>query len=151
MTEYDSWLPMNEVKQQTGMSERTIYRMVEEGKLRQAKRPIPGRKPLSVYDPDNVAELARLALRALPQVMLPDGGMAETAIVPVANALVEAIHIAAFRTSSELAELAHKTYLTIDEARRLTGLSERTIQRAAKDGAVKRMGRVYRRADLERL
>jgi hypothetical protein len=151
MQNYDNWLPMAEVRQRTGMSERTIYRLVETGKLHQARRPIPGRKPLPVYDPDTVAELENLALKARPHVMHPSISQELSLARETARetGLAEALnHLAECQT---LAELARKTYLKIDEARALTGLSVEQIQMAAREGRVKRLGRVYRRVDLESL
>src|SRR5438270_126122 len=41
----------------TGLSQRTVYRMVTEGRLKQAQRRVPGRRPLSVFDPGAVSAI----------------------------------------------------------------------------------------------
>lgn len=148
-SKYDSWLPMGEVLKQTGMSERTIYRHVRLGKLKQAQRPIPGRKPLPVFDPADVAQLAELALKAAPEILPPVDAM-------VLRDAVEVARTAILQRQAPLAglppsELRFIAYLSIQEAMLFTGLPEKTIQRFAREGRVGKIGTRYRRKDLEAL
>lgn len=57
--------------QRTGMSERSVYRAVTEGRLHTAQRPIPGRKPLTIYDPTDVEKLESANQNGRTQVLPP--------------------------------------------------------------------------------
>jgi predicted DNA-binding transcriptional regulator AlpA len=151
---YEDWLPMGEVTERTGMSERTVYRMVTEGKLKQAQRPIPGRRPLPVFDPHDVEELAAATLKARPQMISN-----ETAIAPV-RMLADAIRSAAHPEEQAddglpLSELAHKVYLTTAEAVRYSGVTVDVLAEMVEKKKVHRLESMrpfrYRRTDLEKL
>lgn len=163
----DSWLPMPEVIAATGMSQRTIYRMVTEGKLRQASRPIPGRRPLPVFDPADVATLAQSTLRALPQIMPP---LAESRQDPAQQAppmefweaLIDAIRERPAmlppaaetlanpeaETAERLARLRQQMIVTHAEAKEL-GFTPAILSRAVKTGKIERLpGNRYRVREL---
>jgi hypothetical protein len=144
----DTWLPMGDVIAQTGMSERTIYRMVTEGKLKQAQRPVPGRRPLSVFDPDDVAGL-------VASTMKPNGSALQTvAQTNVLDILRQALHPDEDAGAAPLlpSELQVKLYLTEAEAVEYTGLGRGYIRANAKGKTIgPNRSTVYRRADLEKL
>jgi predicted site-specific integrase-resolvase len=71
---------MPEVETRTGMSQRTIYRMVQEGKLRQASRPIPGRRPLPIFHPDDVAAFEEQRVKGGQEILPPDSAMAKRTV-----------------------------------------------------------------------
>lgn len=56
-TDLSAWLTKPEVAQALGKSEKTVERLERDGKLRKAYRPVPGRKAIPVYHPDNVRRL----------------------------------------------------------------------------------------------
>jgi excisionase family DNA binding protein len=62
----DQWLTKAEVTKLTGMSEKTIERRVNEGKIRRDYRLIPGRKPLPVLHPDDVKTVSQKVLKPTP-------------------------------------------------------------------------------------
>lgn len=159
----DAWLPMPEVIAATGMSQRTIYRMVTEGRLKQAARPIPGRRPLPVFDPVGVAELAQSTLKARPQVLPPMAESTAERIPPMEfwAALIEAVKQGprqlppAAETAETalptLAELRQKVLVTRDEAKRL-GFSGAILADAVRTGKLAKLpGDRFRLKDLEAL
>jgi hypothetical protein len=79
---------MGDVVIQTGMSERTIYRYITEGKIRQAQRPLPGRKPLTVLHPDDIAAVTATRVRNQMQILPP---AAESVKMAVAESVREAL------------------------------------------------------------
>jgi hypothetical protein len=134
MTEQDNiadWLPMSEVIARTGLSQRTIYRKVIEGQLRQANRTVPGRRPLPVFDPGSISEMT--ASGPKPTVkQQQEKGLAETPLPP--------------------SELSFKLYLTEEEAIRYTGFGRAHLRTHGKGRPIGPNGaRVYRRVDLEKL
>ncbi len=147
---YDAWLPMPEVETRTGMSQRTIYRMVQEGKLRQASRPIPGRRPLPIFHPDDVATFEEQRVKGSSEILPPSiakarsvkllaGGNGNTGAEPPAY--------------WALSELRCKVYLETQEAVLYSGLTETYLAELAKAGTIKRIDNMrpfrYRRADLD--
>jgi hypothetical protein len=142
----DTWLPMSEVVAQTGLSQRTVYRMVTQGQLKQAQRRIPGRRPLPVFDPRRVAAIAASTLRpgatrrqtTTPNIDAPvkPGPQPE----PVSDALLPP------------SELSFKLYLTEEEAIRYTGFGRAHLRAHGKGKPIGPHGsRVYRRVDLEKM
>jgi predicted DNA-binding transcriptional regulator AlpA len=132
----DNWLPMGDVMARTGMSQRTVYRMVTEGRLKQARRPIPGRRPLSVFDPGNVAEIAASTVK-------PNRSAAQT-VTRVPESFPGSL--------LPPSELSFKLYLTEEEAIHYTGFGRAHLRAHGKGRAIGPHGsRVYRRVDLEKL
>jgi predicted DNA-binding transcriptional regulator AlpA len=142
----DHWLPMGEVVAQTGLSERTVYRMVAEGRLKQAQRRIPGRRPMSVFDPSGVAAISASTFkpRARPQQPAPQDG---NAIVKDGLQREET-----FDSLLPPSELSFKLYLTEEEAIRYTGFGRAFLRATGKGRMIGPRGsKVYRRVDLEKL
>ena len=137
---------MGEVVARTGMSQRTIYRMVSGGHIRQAQRPMPGRRPMSVFDPVNVMEIAASTVKA--------GAPPSQSAIPRHNQPLERDSRKEIVPGSPLppSELSFKLYLTEEEALRYTGFGREHLR---VHGKGKRIGphgsTVYRRVDLEKI
>jgi hypothetical protein len=132
----EDWLPMAEVVARTGLSQRTIYRMVNQGQIKQAQRRIPGRRPMPVFAP---AGVAGLVASTIPVVTKPaaKGESAEEGVYP---------------SLLPPSELSFKLYLTEEEAIRYTGFGRAYIRTHGKGRPIGPHGsRVYRRVDLEKL
>lgn len=155
---------MGEVRARTGFGERTVYRRVDEGKLRQAQREMPRRRPATVFHPDDVAALAEPMAKPLilPAANGMTVGMAETLPVIPPQRFWEAL-IARMETRKEplaetpapllpsLAELRQKVLVTIEEAKRL-GFSGSILAAAVREGRLERLsGGRFRMRDLELL
>jgi hypothetical protein len=135
------WLPMSEVVARTGMSERTIYRKVTEGQLIQAQKPMPGRRPLPLFDPGSVAEVMASAFK-------PRANARQKAIPP-GDESAERDGTGSFLPPSEL---SFKLYLTEDEAIRYTGFGRAFLRTHGKGKPIGPHGStVYRRVELEKL
>lgn len=137
---------MSEVLAQTGLSQRTVYRMVAEGRLKQAQRRIPGRRPMSVFDPGGVAEITASTFRpsVQPQRSTPEDG----------NKIDKHGSQAEQSSDSPIppSELSFKLYLNEEEAIRYTGFGRAFLRAHAKGRMIGPNGsKVYRRVDLEKL
>ena len=141
----DNWLSMSDVVSQTGLSQRTVYRMVTEGRLTQGQRRIPGRRPLSVFDPSEVAEI--VASTSNPRSIRHQGAHPDET-TPAAQGPDSGTSGAPLPPS----ELSFKLYLTEEEAIRYTGFGRAHLRAYGKGRMIGPHGtRVYRRVDLEKL
>jgi predicted DNA-binding transcriptional regulator AlpA len=132
----DQWLPMADVVARTGLSQRTVYRMASQGRLQQAQRRIPGRRPLAVFSPESVSEIVASTGQPSPKP--------QARSEPAADGV----------TGSVLppSELSFKLYLNEEEAIRYTGFGRAWIRVHGKGRPIGPHGAVvYRRVDLEKL
>jgi predicted DNA-binding transcriptional regulator AlpA len=137
----ENWLPMNEVVARTGLSQRTVYRMVTEGRLKQGQRRIPGRRPLPVFDPAAIAEIEASTVK--PRVPRQHDNAPAEEGMPAENAADSLL---------PPSELSFKLYLTEEEAIRYTGFGRAYLRAHGKGRPIGPHGaRVYRRVDLEKL
>jgi hypothetical protein len=148
-----TWITKTEAAQTLGVSEKSIERMTTRGKLESAMRHQDGRRSCVVYNPADVAAMrAKLAAITKTEV-LPKRveAPAPTPAPTLAPSLAE--------TLAHMATLAREhrptSYVSPQDAVRITGLSVATIADQAAAGAIKTMpygrGVRYRRADLEAL
>jgi predicted DNA-binding transcriptional regulator AlpA len=167
----DDWLTKQQAAQFLGVAEKTVDRMAAKGELQKAERKRPGKAPVVVFHPDDVGRARAVRQQPPPPFIVPHS---DTAVQPMSDLspTVEhesgarsdvsretSVHLILSRLASVLEmapastiPLHHKVYLTMPEARQLTGLSEDRILAAAKDGRVRKEGRLYyRRRDLENL
>jgi hypothetical protein len=176
MKDYSNWLTKTQAAEVLGVSTKTVEGLTQDMKLQMHmwRRPEGGPK-IAVYNPDDVerersernpeghAFVVPSAKSATSEIvsggaaaaMAPHRSSQNSAMVPADSNVVELLrHLVAASQSSETmrpSELAHKVYLSITEARAYTGLAEKIIQAAAREGKIKRLGRGYNRADLGNL
>lgn len=145
----DLWTTIPEAVERTKISQRTIERRIAEGHLRTQKRPIPGRKPLVVINPEDLAALTQQTLRPIVETRQDDNlptrqnGKAPTRQPDMASLLAA---LTAPRVSP-----AEKIYLTLKEAAAFVGLPQSHIKTQIKAGtipAIKLAGWRIRRDDL---
>jgi muconolactone delta-isomerase len=158
---YENWLTKAEAAEALQCAQKTIEREASRGKIEQAWRRIPGRRPLAVFNPDDVEKLRATTVQAFPVqdgspapvgdtkalARLPRAGSPEQFFAGLAQA------IAAPRIPAD-----RKFYLSLAEAAELTGFGITHLRRLVADGKlelVKGAGPhgadLLRRADLEKL
>jgi excisionase family DNA binding protein len=141
---YEEWVTKVEARERTGLSERTIERMIQDGKIKRAYRPFPGRKPLAVLDPDDVAKLEE-------QTLKPIAMQTAAPTLPAVNpSQPDMTALSAFLQPR--LKINEKLYLTVDEAAEYAGLPKAHIRKQIKQGvihAVKLSGWRIKRKDLE--
>jgi hypothetical protein len=163
VTAYDGWPALGEVMERTGLSERSVYRAVTHGKLRSAQRPLPGRKPLPVYHPDDVRDIEQSMMNGrthvLPQVTESRQNAAGLPPAVFWEALVTALKTnpailppaAAESELPPLAELRQRIVVTRAEAKRF-GFTHAILRTAVTEGKLERLpGGRFKMRELEAL
>lgn len=177
--EFADWLTMDDVKRETGLSERSVYRLVDDKTIRKRERPVPKRKPLPIFHPGDVADYKAKMIPATPVGMLP-APMSASAVMAKPNSAMTKSALSSKKAVEEVAqlilnsatfgrlvgnqqisdtrvilppsELRHKQFLNEDEAVAYTGLGKGVLAERLKSTKYGSRGaRVYRRADLEAL
>jgi hypothetical protein len=176
MSDTSNWIEKRAAVSILGVSEKTLERWAAAKKIRSKSLTAPGQSSRAIYHPRDIERLAAarrggssLPAPAVAPVELPPpppgpsvslialtpeqfGELLDRAAVPQQKMIAAAQEGAAHREETlSLIDLRSKIYLTVAEARRLTGLPLARLREAVHAGAVTQMGRLYRRADLERL
>lgn len=127
---YEDWCTIDEAIKRTGLSERTLYRRMKDphNPVRNAYRRIPGRKPLLVLNPDDVARLESETAKPI----LEDGPLGLPAML-AANP-DKAKFPDTLTRAAEHWMLKNKPILTLDEAAQLSGYTRTYLEKAYKRG-----------------
>jgi excisionase family DNA binding protein len=142
-----TWIPKADVVRETGISERSLERRIQGKKVRVGYRTVPGRRPLPVLHPADVA-----AIRAeMVERVTDEGERHTTALVPIraADALTTLL-----TTLTKQAPKERPLFLTIKEASEYAGLPVAYLRRLIVDGKLKAIsagGYRIRRRDLDKL
>jgi excisionase family DNA binding protein len=147
---YEDWLTKMEVRQRTGISERTLERKIQQKEIRREYRNIPGRKPLSILHPDDVKELIEKTLK--PGPLTPTvSHAANNAVRPKVTPPDLAAFLAALKPPT--VTLDKKVYLSLQEAATFSGLPKSHLRQKLQQGVipgVKLAGWRIKPADLMR-
>lgn len=161
-----TWLTKEQAAAALGVATKTIERMAQRGLVQQALWKRPGLPVLAVYEPDDVARLAKdRDPGPLPAFVLPAPGNGNGHGLVPADAgiknipgedLLRALVTAALRVVSETSETPAPMalFLTLEQAAAYCGLSETYLRRQIAAGALKAVkdrGWRIRRADLDEL
>ena len=133
----DSWIAKEEVVKRTGLDARTIERKAKRGEIRQENRPVPGRKPLPVYHPEDVE---KLSVKTLKPIALATPGMPTNR------------QVAATPEPVFIVPLHMKIFLTLKEAVAYSGLPKSYLEKCLRDKTIpafKSNGWRIKRIDLE--
>jgi hypothetical protein len=129
ISDTSNWPTLTEAAVRLGSNERTIRRWIDGGQLRAASRPIPGRKPATIVNPDDIERVRaerRQAVTVTPDIEAAPSASNDPA-EPAAPAL--ALQTAALKPMLQLfaaiqagRALDQKPWLTLDEAAEASGL-----------------------------
>lgn len=114
---YEDWIAKDKAVERTGLTARTLERMVNAGKLRREYVHIPGRKALPVFEPIGIEQLESQTLKPAP-----------------ATKAKTTRHISTKPTVVISWSLADKEYLTLKEAAFLKGVPVSYLLRKIKSG-----------------
>jgi excisionase family DNA binding protein len=140
---FEDWPTKVEVSRETGLSQRTIERKIQAGDIRQEFKHIPGRKPISILHPEDVAKLKEHTLVPIPLVGAPRPSTPQ----PDMSSFISLLSAVPARTRN-----SEKLYLRLDEAAEYSGLSKTYLRRQIASGVIhafKDGGWRIKRADLE--
>ncbi len=153
---YADWPTKQQVADETGVSVRTLERMIQQKQLQVAQRRISGRKPLVVISPADVERLKQESLEpqafVMPEEKKRAGSKALTRATPPA-ALLDAISVLASQSATSV-RLAERVFLSVPEAAAFTGLPKSYLYKQVRSGELKALklgGWKIRRRDLEQL
>jgi excisionase family DNA binding protein len=114
----NNWPTQTEAAVQLGTNERTIRRWIESGRLKSSTRPVVGRKPATIVDPEDVE---RLREERHPVVLVEK---AEKSLQRMAAdpAIPDTQVMAAFKAAIRETPKEPKPWLTLKEAAEYSGL-----------------------------
>jgi hypothetical protein len=143
-----SWIPKADVVQETGISERSLERRIQARKLRVGYRTAPGRRPLPVLHPEDVAALrAEMVQRVVEE-------KDQNAVAPLPVQSPNGLGAALVAALSRPVPREHALFLTLKEASQHSGLSVAYLRReidAGKLQAIRDVSVKVRRKDLDAL
>jgi Helix-turn-helix domain len=143
---FEGWIPKEQAAQMTGLGVRTLERMAQRGEIRQAYRPVPKRRDLPVFHPDDMARLAAERGPVVPHAASP--------IVPQVVRNLPARQALGLAHAPEAVPITIKFFLSLREASVLSGLPAAYLRRLITSGelaARKAGGWRIKRSDLARL
>ncbi len=149
----ETWLTKAEVVAQTNLGLRTIERLMAKGTLRHAHRRVPGRKPISVIHPEDVAKLKAETLAPKPVPRIPEVVRPQQSAIPT-RALTVRQPVQGPLAREAPVRLTEKFFLTLPEAVQLSGLPAAYLKRLIAErrlSTIKAGGYRIRRADLAQL
>jgi excisionase family DNA binding protein len=147
---FADWKPKMEIAAELGISERSLERLIQKNRIRRAYRRVPGRKPIAVLNPEDVAALKAETIEPTPTETLTEPRTDVAVRSPTPHAALNFL-------SSLLATVPQHPqalFLTVKEASLYTGLSQAYLRRLIDDGTlkvVKDRGYRIRRRDLDQL
>jgi hypothetical protein len=138
MSDLSSWLNDEQTRAALGVSPRTLDRMAKD--LRPQRRPVPGRKPERVFDPEVIYQKApappvSVAMQTVAPMSPPTHPLAELAGLPDITwpAIIDMIdHVLQMKTPPSPA-----MWIRLNEASQLTGLSRTMLRRLIASGDLK--------------
>jgi excisionase family DNA binding protein len=163
----DNWPTQAEAAERLGISQKSLGRYADKGMVEMRKRPTPGRKPVNVCNPDDIARLepkahlmpttaitaAENTALALERRKYPDGVSYFAPLVPMMGALMQTIQTFYLDTDNR-EKRNEKVVFTLKEAAAF-GFSMAFLRRKVEDGSLKsfRDGRTIKiaREDLREL
>ena len=156
MDKWKGWKTKAEAVAFLGISERTIERMVQAGRIHQAYKHVPGRRPIAVLNPKDLGKVKAETIKPVPTpVMHEDADGASGALVPLPPQNIAASLLSALTSGVASRVLVpNKLFLTLKEASEYAGLPAAYLRRVIGEGtlpALKTGGYRIRRADLKKL
>ena len=152
MIALDTWLTKSDVISELNTSGRTVDRLAERKQIQTTYRSVPGRRPLVVYNPDDVARLKEQALTPQPFALPPTSGSVAKIDSGILNPILDVAQ-QAFRMFQPNERIYDgRTWLTLEEAAKFTGLPKSVLLSAAAAGEIRarKSGRWYfQRRSLE--
>lgn len=122
---YEDWIAKKQAIERTGLTARTLERMVKDGKLQREYVHVPGRKSLPVFHPVEIQQLTDKTLKPTP---LPTKKATQKA--------TEELAITASQLVAMSLSFSHLRYFTEKQAAYFLGVSPTYISLARKAGAL---------------
>jgi hypothetical protein len=131
---FADWIPKMQVADALGISERTLERLIQKNKIRRAYRRVPGRKPIAVLNPEDVAVLKAETTPAIPPEALTESrSTSEIALRPTQTAALSFLS----NLLAIVPQQPHALFLTLKEASNYSGLPQTDLERLIESGELK--------------
>ena len=151
----EDWKTQAEAAEILKCSEKTISRMAAQNKIQRALRRVPGRKPMPVFNPNDVERFRSETVDIKPFPVTAGKEAKSLARVPSQDGVKLLAQLFAERlSSSRSVPVEQKVFLKLNEASEYMGMPKAWLRRQIKDGKLKAVlagGWRIRRADLEKL
>ena len=150
----DSWKTHAEAAEILKCSQRTIARMADDKKIRRVLRRIPGRKPLPVFNPDDIETLRAEMVQVEPA---PAAGQDRKALALRSGQAQVDLFAQLLRdrlSAAPRVPVERKLFLRLEEATEYSGMTRARLLRLIKEGsldATRDRGWKIRRSDLEQI
>jgi hypothetical protein len=154
MDDYAGWITKQEALTLTGWKERTLERYLTNNFIQRATRSLPGTRPVTILNPDQIRELLAQQQQAAvktPEV-LKTKERKDTRDVTLARRPPS--HVRQLAATAPPVPIERKLFLTVAESVQYSGLTDSYLRRAIRDGqlaAIRNGGYKIKRIDLERL
>jgi excisionase family DNA binding protein len=146
------WLTKQEAARIIGISERSVERLVQSGKIRQRYLRVAQRRPIAILSPDDVETIRQETIAKIPPPLVEtEGDSKALATRPTKGTDINALMAALTATQ---ARQEPKLFLTLREAATYSGLTVAYLRRLVDNGkldAIKDRGTKVRRTDLQKL
>ena len=155
MSKLDDWKTQAEAAEILKCSQKTIGRMAGQKKIQRVLRRVPGRKPMPVFNPDDI-EMLRAEMVQVEPFPVRERGDGKALARQTSQGRVDLLaQLLADRIPPAPAvPVAQKVFLNLKEASEYSGMPKAWLVREIKSGkikAIKAGGWRIRRADLEQL
>ena len=151
----DDWKTQAEAAEILKCSQKTVGRMAAQKKIQRVLRRVPGRKPMPVFNPDDIEAIRAEMVQVEPFPVKERGEVKALARLPSQGGVDLLAQLLADRISPTLAvPVEQKVFLNLKEAAEYSGLPKAWLMREIKSGkikAIKAGGWRIRRAELQQL
>ena len=151
----DDWKTQAEAAEILKCSQKTIGRMAGQKKIQRVLRRVPGRKPMPVFNPDDI-EALRAEMMQVEPFPVKERGEGKALARQTSQDRVDLLaQLLADRIPPAPAvPVAQKVFLNLKEAAEYSGMPKAWLMREIKNGKIKTIksgGWRIRRSDLEQL
>ena len=151
----DDWKTQAEAAVILKCSQKTVGRMAAQKKIQRVLRRVPGRKPMPVFNPDDIEAIRAEMVQVEPFPVQERGEVKSLARQTSQGGIDLLAQLLADRISPDLVvPVEQKVFLNLKEAAEYSGLPKAWLMREIKNGkikAIKAGGWRIRRAELEQL
>ena len=151
----DDWKTQAEAAEILKCSQKTVSRMAAQKKIQRVLRRVPGRKPMPVFNPDDIEAIRAEMVQVEPFPVKEQGEVKTLARQPSQGGVELLAQLLADRMSpARSVPVEQKVFLNLREAVEYSGMPKAWLLREIKSGkikAIKAGGWRIRRSDIEQL
>lgn len=155
VNEKADWLTKQEAAKLVGVSERSIERLVADGKIHQRYLRVANRRPIAVLNPADIEKVKEETLAKIPPPVVEQNGNGHShALVPRAKGSGDLAAMLLSTLQGKTDEKPARRFITLAEASQYVGLTQAYLRRLIDEGKLEAVRDVHikvRRGDLDKL